>query len=344
VLSVTGLLTAVLVAVLTVLPANYAIGGAGPTFDTLGEKDGMALVSIQGAPTYEASGELRLTTVSVVAAGSRPFTMGRVIRGYFAPSEYVVPQETVFGTPEEKEQVEEQARQDWISSQEAATVSALEALGEEVPAELVVVDAVPDTGAVGVFQPDDVIIAVDGQPVPSFASLSGAIDVHSPGERLAVQVLRAGVPTDLEVVLTDGGDGTPIVGVWIDPIFDLPVDVTVAIDSVGGPSAGMMFSLAIMDKLTPEDELNGASVAGTGAITADGDVLPIGGIRLKMFGALDDGATYFLSPVENCNEVVGHIPEGLSVVAVDTLDDAYAAITRIGSGDVAGLPTCEANG
>ncbi|PKQ25638.1 MAG: hypothetical protein CVT64_08885 [Actinobacteria bacterium HGW-Actinobacteria-4] len=129
-------------------------------------------------------------------------------------------------------------------------------------------------------------------------------------------------------------------GVWIDPDFDLPVQVSVQIDAVGGPSAGLMFSLAIMDLLSEEDELGGALVAGTGAINADGDIAPIGGIRLKMIGARNAGSTYFLAPVENCDEVAGHIPDGLHVIAVDTLDNAYAAVLGIGSGRTDGLPTC----
>ncbi len=99
----------------------------------------------------------------------------------------------------------------------------------------------------------------------------------------------------------------------------------------------MMFSLGIMDKLTQEDELNGAKVAGTGTIDASGDVGPIGGIRMKMWGAHDAGSKYFLAPIENCNEVVGNIPDGLSVFSVDTLDDAYNAIVAIGKGDTASL-------
>jgi len=126
----------------------------------------------------------------------------------------------------------------------------------------------------------------------------------------------------------------------VDPQFDPPIDVSVGIDKVGGPSAGMMFALAIMDQLTPANELNGARVAGTGVIDVDGQVYPIGGITHKMFGARSAGADYFLAPVENCNEVVGHIPGGLDVYAVDTLDDAYAAIVAIGNNDTSALPRC----
>src|SRR6187549_1595861 len=143
VLSVTGLAVSILIAVLTVMPAAFAIGGPGPTFDTLGEKDGVPLVQISGAPTYDSTGELRLLTVSVSDASDTPFTMGRVLAGWVSPKEYVVPREFVFGTPEQADQVSQQAQTDWISSQESATVAALEELGQPVPA-VISVAAVPE--------------------------------------------------------------------------------------------------------------------------------------------------------------------------------------------------------
>src|SRR5690606_24730529 len=107
---------------------------------------------------------------------------------------------------------------------------------------------------------------------------------------------------------------------------------------------GQMFALGIIDKLTPGSLTGGAEVAGTGTITGDGDVGEIGGIRHKLYGALAAGAQWFFAPIENCGEVVGHVPHGLHVVAVDTLDDALSALEAIRSGaDAASLPTCTAN-
>ncbi len=340
VMSVTGLATSALIALLTIVPSPYAIGSAGPTFDTLGEVDGTPLVEIEGAPTYTSSGELRLTTVSVSNAGSQPFTLGRVLAAWASPRQYVVPEEQVFGTADEEEQAERQAQNDWTTSQERATVSALEALGHPVPAVLEVVGTSEGSNAEGVLEDGDVITAIDGEPVPTFASLADAIAVHSPGDEVAVTVMRDDAEVTETFATVDDGAGDAAIGVWIDPTFDLPIDVTVQIDSVGGPSAGLMFSLGIMDRLTEADELDGALVAGTGTIDATGDVGPIGGITMKMYGAQDAGSDWFLAPVENCPAVVGNIPDGLRVVAVDTLDDAYDAITRIGQGDTADLPTC----
>lgn len=341
VMSVAGLAASVLIAVLSILPAAYAIGGPGPTFDTLGEDDGVPTVEISGATTYPASGELRLTTVSVARASETPFTLGRVLRDFAADGAYVVPEEEVFGTPDQEEQFEEQAQQAWITSQEAATVAALEALGQEVAATLAVAQIDGSSGATGLLEPGDVIVSVDGAPVDTFTGLADAVGDREPGADITVGYQRDGADGEATFATLDDGSGGAIMGIWIDPQFDLPIDVTVNVAEVSGPSAGLMFSLGIMDLLTETDELGGAHVAGTGTISAAGDVGSIGGIRMKMHGAADDGADYFLSPADNCDEVIGNVPDGLDVYSVDTLDDAYQAITAIGAGDTTALATCE---
>jgi PDZ domain-containing protein len=120
------------------------------------------------------------------------------------------------------------------------------------------------------------------------------------------------------------------------------VKVSMHVDDIGGPSAGMMYSLGVIDMLTPRKETGGASIAGTGTISKQGDVGAIGGIRLKMIGAKRDGATWFLAPVANCDEVVGHVPQGLHDVRVGTLDEAYHALVAIGQGKGDALPRCTA--
>ena len=118
------------------------------------------------------------------------------------------------------------------------------------------------------------------------------------------------------------------------------VDATVKVDQIGGPSAGMMYTLGIIDKLTARDETNGLTIAGTGTIDKEGKVGAIGGIRLKMLGARRDGATWFLAPAANCAEAVGYVPEGLRDVRVSTIDDAYKSLIAIGQGKGDSLPRC----
>lgn len=338
-MAATGLGASLLLAVLTVAPSQYAIEGPGPTFDTLSTADDAALVEIEGAPTYRSSGELRLTTVSVSNASSERFSLGAVIEGFFSPARTVKPVEAVLGTPEDQETAEERSAEQWITSQESATVSALEALGHEVPATITVVEILDESHAQGVLAVGDVLVAADGEAFVSYTDLTEYLNQREPGDAVNLTVRRGDEDQTVTFDLIDY-DGQARMGITVDPQFDPPIDVTVGIDKVGGPSAGLMFALAIMDQLTPADELDGARVAGTGVIDVDGQVYPIGGIAHKMFGARAAGADYFLAPVENCDEVVGHIPDGLDVYAIDTLDDAYAAVVAIGDDNTSALPRC----
>ena len=118
------------------------------------------------------------------------------------------------------------------------------------------------------------------------------------------------------------------------------VRVRMHIDDIGGPSAGMMYTLGTISKLTARDETGGKIIAGTGTMENGGKVGAIGGIRLKMLGAKRDGAAWFLAPASNCDEVVGHVPSGLRDVKVSTLDEAYQALVAIGQGKGEKLPHC----
>ncbi|WP_415448868.1 PDZ domain-containing protein [Bifidobacterium sp.] len=112
------------------------------------------------------------------------------------------------------------------------------------------------------------------------------------------------------------------------------------VDNIGGPSAGMMYTLGAIDMLTPQNESGGKTIAGTGTMDSAGKVGAIGGIRLKMLGARRDGATWFLAPASNCDEVVGHVPSGLHVVKVSTIANAYSSLVAIGQGKGDTLPQC----
>lgn len=121
------------------------------------------------------------------------------------------------------------------------------------------------------------------------------------------------------------------------------VKVKMHIDDIGGPSAGMMYALGILNKLTGVDLAGGKTIAGTGTIDNNGKVGAIGGIRLKMISAKRDGARWFLAPNSNCDEVVGNIPQGLNVVSIKTLDDAYKALEKIKAGkSIKSFKTCNA--
>ena len=132
--------------------------------------------------------------------------------------------------------------------------------------------------------------------------------------------------------------GRPVMGVQVTEQYQFPFTVKFSVGDIGGPSAGMMFALGIIDKLTPMNLTNGKFIAGTGEITAAGQVQPIGGIQQKMVGARNAGATIFLAPATNCSDVKGAIPAGLQVVKVSTLNQAVDDLEAIKSGQ--SVPSC----
>ena len=339
-LSAATVLTSLLVAGASLLPVPYAVTGPGPTRNTLGEVGDISLISIQDAPTYEPTGKLLLTTVSVAGGPDHPVTLVDVLAGWLDRTRSVAPVEAIFEPTESRSDIDTRNQAAMISSQENATVAALEELGYEVPTVLNVAGVAEGTGAEGVLLEGDVVVAVDGHDVPSFSELSARMDDVEPPGSVVIGVDRDGVRQDLEVTTVDDGNGRALLGVFIDPVFDLPVDVTIAIEDIGGPSAGTMFARGIIDLLTEEDEANGLTIAGTGTMDLTGAVGPIGGIQQKMAGAARDGATWFLAPQDNCDEVVGNVPGGLQVVKTGTLAEARAAVAAIGSGDGGSLPTC----
>jgi len=334
-LGVSLLATAVLAAVALVVPTPYAMRSPGPTEDTL-ERN---LIQIEGARTYESTGQLRLTTVSVLGGPGYPMMSGQVIQGWLDPRRSVLPVEAIFPEATTKEQQQEVSQAEMVSSQESATAAALTELGYDVPAVLDVAGTEPGSGAEGKLEEGDVIDSFQGEPVGTYADLIEGLAATTPGDVVTLGVRRGDSARDVEIK-TSGNEERAVLGVFIDPHYDFPVDVSIEIENIGGPSAGTMFALGIIDKLTPEDEANGKIIAGTGTMSPEGTVGPIGGIEQKLYGALRDGAEWFLAPAGNCDQVVGNVPDGLNVVKVATLAEARDAVEQIGRGEGADLPTC----
>ncbi|WP_426592886.1 YlbL family protein [Cellulomonas sp. McL0617] len=340
VLSVGLLSSALLLAGLIVLPVPFAVNSPGPTRNVLGEHDGTPLIQISGADTYPTTGDLRLVTVSGTGGPGFPSTIRDVVTGWLSPSSVVLPVELLYPPDASQDEIDQSNNAEMVSSQENATVAALTELGYEVPATLVVAGTVTGTDAEGKVDKGDTIVAIDGITVPDYTTLLDHLAQVDPGSTITLTVTRAGQNVDVPVVTGTKPDGTAQIGIYIDPTFDFPVDVKISIDNIGGPSAGTMFALGIIDKMTSQDETGGKNIAGTGTIDVNGDVGAIGGIRQKMPGALRDGATWFLAPASNCDEVVGHVPAGLRVVKISTLHEARADVEAIGAGKADDLPTC----
>ncbi len=331
--------------VMTIAPTPYVIEKPGPVFDVLGTAahDGVQrpLIEIPDATTYPTDGELNLLTVSLFGNPDTRPNWFEVLLAWASPQQAVKPIDSIFPpsvSTADRDKANEVAM---VSSQQDAIVAALVNLGYDVPSTLVVKSLLEGSPSEGVIEPEDQIVSINGVQASSLPTFRAETKQNGTEEPATIVVKRAGEEVTLSVTPVNV-DGNIVMGINVATVYGtLPVDVQIQLDNVGGPSAGMMFALGIIDKLTPGALTNGKGWAGTGTIDGTGTVGPIGGIRQKMYGAQQAGAEWFLAPASNCNEVVGHIPGDITVFAVDTLDDALAAVEAVSNGaDTASLPSC----
>jgi PDZ domain-containing protein len=336
----------VLTALLALTPSGYVIETPGPVHDTLGETivggEEVPLIDIPGQRTYETDGSLDLLTVSVVGNRDGTPDLLQVALSWFDPSKSVKPLDAVFPAGTTTQQRQEQAQLQMANSQQEAVAAALTELDYDIPRELTVATVLDDAPAAGVLEVGDRLVSVNGQTAADLPGLRRLLTDSGTDGPADIGIVRDGRELTESIVPTVR-NGEVVVGVGVAVAYDFPFEVDIQLENVGGPSAGMMFALGIYDKLTPGALTEGATVAGTGTIDAQGAVGKIGGIRQKLYGASRAGATVFLAPEGNCDEVVGHVPGGLQVVAVETLDDAIGALEALAEGGTAsGLPTCTA--
>jgi PDZ domain-containing protein len=333
-------LTLVLGVLAAVLPVPYVVLVPGPVTDTLGTVDGgRPLVSVQGTRTYDVGGHLYLTTVGVIPGDcdEQP-TLLQALKAWFADDKAVQPHQVICPPGESPSQVQQHNEQDMSQSQRDAITAALLQLGFEPTHEEVVVGAVQsDVPAAEVLEAGDAILAVNGETVDGADELRDLVAAHPIGTTLTVTIERNGKQRDVSVRTVDSldADHRPIMGITPDRVASFgKVRVTIGVnpEDVGGPSAGLAFSLGIVDRLTPGSLTGGRTVASTGTINGFGTVGPIGGIQQKIYGALDVGATVFLAPAGDCADAKQVAPDSLTLVKVDTLKTALDALSAIRSG------------
>ncbi|MFC4532403.1 PDZ domain-containing protein [Sphaerisporangium dianthi] len=340
-LMMAGVLTLVLGGAGALLPVPYVALSPGPTENTLGDVKGKPVISISGHQTYPTSGKLSLVTVAYQGGPNAHIDLLTALRGWVDPTVAVVPEETLFPKTVSVKEVEQQNTQEMSSSQQDATAAALTELKIPIGYLVGVASAQKGKPADGKLRPGDGIATVDGVTVRTVDEVGAAVRKRKPGEEVLFGIVRDGKPMDVRVGTVAGKDG-PIVGVMMGGTrYKFPFDVNLNVGDVGGPSAGLMFSLGIYDKLTPGPLTGGKSIAGTGTITPDGKVGPIGGIQQKMVGARNAGATIFLTPADNCDDAVPAVPKGLRLVKVGTMHEAVQAIETLRTGSGA-VPECPA--
>jgi Lon-like protease len=316
----------------TLTPVPYVALTPGPTLNTLGSPQGQQLIQISGRRTYPTSGNLNMVTVSYSGGPGTRFNIFNALGAWLTPDDAVVPQSEIFSPGQSQQQVIQQDTQQMVGSQQDATAAALCFLNIKFTTLDKILATVKNTPAYGVLQPGDVITAVDGTTVGCDHSVVTMIRDRKPGAPVTLTIQRKGVTKTITLKTKDVG-GEPVVGVELGtPSYVFPFTVKINIGQIGGPSAGMMFALAIIDKLTPDNLTGGRFIAGTGEIDPTGAVEPIGGIQQKMAGARAAGATIFLTPGSNCSDTTGAVPSGLRIVKVNTLTQAVQALQAIKHG------------
>ena len=310
----------------------------GPTLNTLGKPYGAELIQITGRHTYPTTGHLNMVTVSYTGGPGSEFNIFSALRAWLTPHDAVVPESEIYGTGQTQQQVVQQDTQEMIGSQQDATAAALCYLHIKFTTINTVVAAEKGTPAYGVLRSGDDITAVDGTPIGCDNNVVSLVRNRKPGADVSLTIVRKGKTMRLTLPTKDV-DGEPVVGVELAPsAYKFPFDVKINLSDIGGPSAGLMFALGIIDKLTPDNLTGGKFIAGTGEIEPNGSIEPIGGIQQKMAGARAAGATIFLTPDSNCSNTTGAVPPGLQLVRVTSLANAVSELDAIRNGQP--VPSC----
>lgn len=336
---------------LAVVPAPYVIETPGPVYNTLGsteDADGKEtpMIAVSGTETYETDGELSMLTVYVTGSPDSHPSWFEVVAAWLRPDYAVLPMESLYPAGTTRTDSANAAKIQMDNSQQEAIAAALTSQGIPFESEIVVAEATPGYPAEKLVEPGDLVKTADGTPIHNVSDLRAIIKTAGIGNSIELVVERDGATVALTVgIVASELDGiTPVIGILCGGTYRFPFDVDISLSDVGGSSAGMMFALGIIDTITPGSLNGGENVAGTGEISADGLVGPIGGIVQKAYGARDSGATWMLVPAENCAALAGRVPDGLRDVSVSTLDDALAALKAISTqSGTSGLPRCTAD-
>ncbi|WP_344020062.1 PDZ domain-containing protein [Streptomyces luteireticuli] len=335
------------------IPVPYSEMSPGPTVNTLGDHGGEPVLQISGRKTYPTTGHLNMTTVRVTGSQYR-MNMVEAVYGWLTHDKLVVPHSTLYPDDKTPDQLNQETAEEFSQSQESAKVAALKQLDIPVGTRVVVSSVVKASPAEGLLHAGDVIKSVDGTEVKQPGDVAKLVTRHKPGEKVAFRVVPAKEAAAAEkekrqpkteetvtlVTREASGDKRAIVGIQAGTAHTFPFSINIKLADVGGPSAGLMFALGIVDKLTPDNIADGKFIAGTGTIDDNGKVGPIGGIEMKTVGARSKGAEYFLTPKDNCAAAAKDTPKGLTLVKVETIGDALKSLDKIKKGDAAGLPQC----
>lgn len=328
------LLLAFVIAGMT-LRVPYVALGPGPTVNTLGTVDGKPVVSVSNAVDPDPKGNLNLTTVSLRDG----LTLFQALGMWVSGTNELQPRELYFPPDQTIEQVQQQNDAQMSGSELNATLAALNYLHKPIALG---VGAVSKGGpAAGAMKVNDRIVSVAGAPVATPAALHDVLSGHKPGDQVEIVVRRGDQRLTRQVTLAARKDDAKRALLGITPTLlaaDPNTNITFNVGQIGGPSAGLMLTLSVIDEMTPGNLSHGKFIAGTGTIDPNGKVGEIGGIPHKIVAAREAGATVFLVPAGNCAAAVDGAPDGIELVRVQTLSAAMDALANLGDGKP--LPHC----
>jgi len=317
-----------LAVLLVVIPVPFVTWGPGGTRDTLGT--GEPLIQVDDVTTYPTTGRLDMTVVTVTSADGR-LSLPQALLAYWLPHRDTLPRTAVYPEGKPAAKVKQEEAELMSTAQDDAVVAALRTAGQPVTPMPAVSSVTVDGPAHDLLLPGDLVVAVDGVPTRDQAAVKRAIRAHRPGDEVTIRVLRERVETTVVVPTVASKDDPQVAVVRITLGAGYRYAPRISFDvgqRIGGPSAGLVFALAIYDKITPGALLDGRHVAGTGTITPSGDVGSIGGIQEKIASAEDAGAEVFLVPAANCGDLAGATTD-VSLVKVATLQDAVDALQTL---------------
>lgn len=326
---------------MVVIPVPFVSWSPGAVQDTLGQVKGQPVIKISGVTTYPTTGSLDLTTVSETRPDSR-LTLPEALLSYWLPHRDALPRDTIYRPGQSPDQVKTEQTENMETSQSSAVVAALRAADMKVTTRLAVSSVTVGGAAYQKLRPGDLILEVNGVAVTDPDQVGQQIRRHRAGSTVTFRVLRGNkrVTVSVKSQTASSGPVSPVVGIKVGTGYQYAPDISFDLgEDIGGPSAGLVFSLAIYDKITAGPLLNGRHVAGTGTIDADGTVGPIGGIQEKIAGAQKDGATVFLVPADNCNDLTG-VDTKMKLIKVSSVRDAISSLTDLNSGRAQSLPHC----
>jgi PDZ domain-containing protein len=290
-------------------------------------EDVFRLIAIEGAPTTKINGRLLLTTVSL-----RQTRAAEMIRSWFDSDYEIVSRSAIVPPGETDQEAQRRTVEQMDESQLLASAAALKLLGYEVPVTrsgVRIRDLVPDAPAAALLKRGDVIVSADGRSVTRLEEFVAEVGRHKVGDDMQIVVKRGDetVSVTTKTIGRPENPTDPIIGVSIEDVArpDLPLAIQIDSLGIGGPSAGLTYSLGVVDILDPRDLARGRTIAGTGEISIDGEVFPVGGIRQKINGARHADADVFIVPASELRQACSSAGD-MTVIAVERLDQAVAKL------------------